>query len=221
MNNRIVVALPFFALLALQTACVVVDGSPGGDRATRTSDPGDFDGIAIATGFDSIEVDVCGDCDAEVRLSGDDRQIDDVTLEITNGTLEIDRKSTLVITDIDLQAKIRVPSLRQFVNTGSADTTISDVRAEVFELVSTGSGDTTVKGAVGVLDVVVTGSGEVSAYGLTADSVQVIASGSGDAEVCANERLEAQTTGSGNVFYDCSPEDMDSNSTGSGKVSVR
>lgn len=213
--------MSMIAVAALSTACVYVDGSPGGDRTTRTSSPDDFDQVAINGGFDHVEIQVCGDCEPRVKISGDDRQVDEVIIAVDDGELGLDHRSRIVVTDIDLDAEIRVRNLRGVVNSGSADITITGIATEEFDLVNSGSGDVTLEGITGELDGTLSGSGGVSAYDLEASVVDLTLSGSGDAEVCAKQSIHARTTGSGDVFYDCDPDDTDFNSTGSGRISIR
>lgn len=206
---------------AAQTACVVVDGSPGGERTTRTSEPDDFDRLAVTGGFKHVDVRVCGDCAPRVKITGDDRQVDDIIVVVNDGELELRHRNRLVVTDIDLEAVVRVPNLVALVQSGSADVSVTGIASEDFDLVSSGSGDVEIEGIADALDATSSGSGDIAAYDLEANRVDITLSGSGDAQVCARDSLRARTTGSGDVFYDCKPETTDFNATGSGSISIR
>ncbi len=63
----------------------------------------------------------------------------------------------------------------------------------------------------------ISGSGDYYAFGLLANRSEVYISGSGDAEVYAEEYLKVKITGSGDVFYKGNPT-LDVSITGSGNV---
>lgn len=211
--------ISILAVAIASTACVGIDGS--GERATRTSEPGDFEGIALTGGFASVDVQVCGECEPRVKVTGDSRQLDDVIIMVDDGVLELRHRSRLVLTDIDLQAVIRVPTLSSISQSGSSDVVVTGVSIERFEATSSGSGDVSIEGSVDSFESISSGSGRIEAFNLESNVVDVTLSGSGDAEVCAKRELRARSTGSGNVFYDCNPEVTDFDATGSGRFSVR
>lgn len=214
------VSIAILAGCALQTACII-DGSPGGEPATRTSQPADFERLLVTGGFDHVDVRVCGDCAPLVKVTGDDRHVDDVIINVSNSTLELRHRSQLVVTNIDLRVVLHVPDLVRLDQTGSADVSVRGIATERFHVVASGSGNIELEGIVAQLDATSDGSGDVTAYDLQASDVDVTLTGSGDARVCAASTLRAQTAGSGDVFYDCNPETTDFDATGSGRISIR
>ena len=201
-------------------ACVIVDGD-GGRESTRVTNPSDeFDSLAVSGRFDHVEVEVC-DCQPTVKITGHERQVDNVTVLVDDGVLELDRDRQLIVTDIDLHVLVRAPKIATIVRSGSGDVRVTGVQTPTLEVVSEGSGNLDVSGQVEVLDIVKSGSGNVSAFDLVADTVEANGSGSGDIRVCARHRLRALLSGSGDLFYDCRPEDVDFDTTGSGRVSLR
>lgn len=218
MNRTLIVPL---LLVGLSCGCVVVDGSPGGERTTRTSQPGDFDQIVVDGAFHHVDVQVCGDCEPIVKVSGDDRQVEEVIVAVDDGVLELSRSRMAIFTDIKLEVLVRVPSLSRFINEGSSDATIAGVEAPEFTIVNSGSGDLVVEGETAVLSVVASGSGDVSGFDLSAREGDAVLSGSGDVQLCVAQSLRARLTGSGDLFYDCAPAQTDVEATGSGRVSLR
>jgi hypothetical protein len=224
MKTKTLILFSLAALIA-STGCVVVksEGPIGGsgDRITRNAEPEPFDQLVIDRAFKYIEVEVCDDCEPAVEVQGDEVQVDDVGITSDGDTLRLRGPKRLVITSTDLTATVTTSSLSKLVNSGTADVEATGIQTEVFEVVNSGSGDVTLEGLVSVLDVVMSGSGALNALDLQADTVEVTSSGSGDADVCARGLLRGQLTGSGDLSYDCSPEDTDVTTIGSGDVSIR
>lgn len=222
--NKKVLILSLAAAVIASTGCVYVkttDGPGHGERVTRNAEPEPFDQLVVDRSFKFVDVEICDDCDYTVEIQGDEGQVDDVTITTEGDTLRLRGPKKLVITSTDLTATVTTPKLDKLVNSGTADIDLVGVQTEVFEIVSSGSGDITLEGIVSVLDVVMSGSGELNAFDLQADTVEVTSSGSGDADVCARELLRGQLTGSGDLTYDCSPDDADVTTTGSGDLSLR
>lgn len=212
-------------LAAVVPACVVVtDHGPSGgsgERITRSADLVDFDAIVVDRKVDFLEIEVCDDCQPSLAVTGDEVEVEDVSYEVSGGELTLSGPDRHVFTATDLNCTIRTPSLDRLVLNGSGDAEITGIRAETFEVISTGSGDAKLQGTVGVLDAIVDGSGDLEAFDVRAETADITASGSGDVLVCVSGLLRARLTGSGDLVYDCSPEQKDVSSLGSGKVSVR
>jgi hypothetical protein len=64
-----------------------------------------------------------------------------------------------------------------------------------------GSGSVTVKGQASEMALSISGSGSVNAFDLNSENVTVGVSGSGDAQVNANTKLDVRASGSGSVSY--------------------
>lgn len=81
----------------------------------------------------------------------------------------------------------------------------------------TGSGDIFLKGDCPIHDYKTSGSGKLFAFDFVTDQTNLKISGSGDAEVLANQQLDVQISGSGDVYYKGNPA-LIVEVTGSGNV---
>lgn len=81
-----------------------------------------------------------------------------------------------------------------------------------------GSGDAYLGGMADLFSISINGSGDVKAIGMKSKAVEVRISGSGDAEVFAQESLEVKIAGSGDVKYQGNPKKVDQRVSGSGSI---
>jgi hypothetical protein len=81
-----------------------------------------------------------------------------------------------------------------------------------------GSGKVIASGSAQEVKATISGSGEVLAADLVVDKCDVRISGSGDVEINVNKELDANISGSGSVTYKGNPSQVNSHSSGSGKV---
>jgi len=89
---------------------------------------------------------------------------------------------------------------------------IDDLEARI-----SGSGDIFLEGQGDDLDLVISGSGEFNAFNYFVEDASVRISGSGEAEVNVEERLDVLISGSGNVLFRGNPL-LDIRISGSGQV---
>lgn len=81
-----------------------------------------------------------------------------------------------------------------------------------------GSGKIIASGTAKRIRTTISGSGEVRAADLEVEECEVRISGSGDVEVNVKQALDATISGSGSVSYRGNPNQVNSHSSGSGKV---
>lgn len=81
-----------------------------------------------------------------------------------------------------------------------------------------GSGKIVAKGTAKNIQATISGSGEVLAADLEVDRCEVRISGSGDVEINVKSELDATISGSGSVTYKGNPSQVNSHSSGSGRV---
>jgi hypothetical protein len=81
-----------------------------------------------------------------------------------------------------------------------------------------GSGKVYASGKAQEVKATISGSGEVLAADFVVDKCDVRISGSGDVEINVNKSLDANISGSGSVTYKGNPSQVNSHSSGSGKV---
>lgn len=93
------------------------------------------------------------------------------------------------------------------------DVDYSEIDARV-----TGSGTVEIQGACNEFEYKITGSGDIHGFDLISNRGDVEITGSGDAEVFVNEFLSVKITGSGDVLYKGTPEEILTDISGSGDV---
>lgn len=173
-----------------------------------------------------------------VEIEGSSEFINDINKEVRNGSWEIYYKTRgRNYNPPEINIYITVSNLNKVAVAGSGKIrSVNTFRTNEMDVEVSGSGqialiaevadlDIEVSGSGGVimdgqtreLDVEISGSGKVNTTKLTAEQVEVAISGSGRAEVHANQQLDASISGSGKVAYTGSPS-IQSNVTGSGSV---
>jgi len=82
-----------------------------------------------------------------------------------------------------------------------------------------GSGDLALSGKTRDLSIKISGSGDVEAYGLVAENVEAVVSGSANIKVTATQMIDARVSGSGDIDYRGNPKKVTTKISGSGDVS--
>jgi hypothetical protein len=155
-----------------------------------------------------------------VDVTTDDNLLPIIETKVESDTLKIDSKQSYN-TSLGVKVKITVPVLNGVSVSGSGNISAKGVKSGDLEASVTGSGDVTLTGMADLLRGHITGSGELRAGDLAAKNVRITVTGSGDATVHANEELEAQVTGSGDVHYSGNPPKVKKSITGSGSIARR
>ena len=206
---RLLLPLAAVAALALAGCGIEDDGPP----RTQTRDVGAFTRIANE---DSLDVRVHVGEQRRVVVHGGEDVIDDVGVEVRDGTLEIsfDHHGW---GGNSASVDVSVPELTAIAVGGSGDIEADGIVADAFELASDGSADITLAGSARQLAVELEGSGDADLAGLAVREADVRVSGSGDVEVRADDRLAATVEGSGDLEYHGDPE-VDEHVDGSGDL---
>ncbi len=127
--------------------------------------------------------------------------VDDLDLKVSgSGNISLDVTGNNITSKISGSGNIRLAL--------DAQTLVSTI---------TGSGNNHLTGKVPTHDFEVKGSGDVMGFELITDDTFIKISGSGKAEVYADNTLDVDISGSGNVFYKGSPA-LDVKISGSGEV---
>lgn len=101
---------------------------------------------------------------------------------------------------------------------GSGKVYIAHAIAGTAKFSMSGSGKVLAAGKAQVVKADISGSGKLLAADMEADRCDVRITGSGDVEINVKSELDARITGSGSVSYKGSPNHVNSNSSGSGKI---
>ena len=108
-------------------------------------------------------------------------------------------------------------SALQIAVSGSGSIT-SSVTANQLGAAVSGSGALNLAGTVKNADIKVSGSGHIRANDLKTEAVDASISGSGNIHILANKSINARVSGSGRLVYTGNPTNVNSNTSGSGRV---
>jgi hypothetical protein len=197
------------------------------------------------SGFDSVLVTGSGEAtitvgDAEsVTIEADDNIIPLIDTTIQGSQLVISIKpGNSFSTTRTVRYTISAKTLKGLSLSGSANASVSPVKADAFTATTSGSGNIKIAdlqgqsltarssgsgnievaaGKVDTVTITCSGSGNFTAGGLQGGAVQATTSGSGNITVWAKDTLNAKTSGSGNVRYYGQPAVTRAES-GSGRV---
>lgn len=118
----------------------------------------------------------------------------------------------------DVKIVVTAPSVRRFVMNGSSDLYISGFDQPELSLEMTGSGDILAQGRATSLNLIATGSGDADLESLSVSDARVSLSGSGDARVAPTRSADLTTSGSGDIELTTRPATLRQSATGSGDV---
>ncbi|QQL49879.1 head GIN domain-containing protein [Mucilaginibacter ginkgonis] len=192
---------------------------------------GSFDTYLTQGGTESVKVEAPGDI------------INEIKTEVVDGELKIYQKSkgwgnwwngshkkvVIYISAKQLKAVSQSGSGDLFFKNGISSSSLvlhvsgsgnATGRVEAGELQCSvsGSGDMKLEGKASNAAITVSGSGTYSARDLVTNNVAVRVSGSGDATVNANDKIDASVSGSGDVRYTGAAKNVSTSKSGSGSV---
>lgn len=183
--------------------CHVSANVDSGPTVQRGYQVGGFDGIAVDGPYDVRVVSGGG---TNVAASGPQKSLDKMTVEVSNGMLQI-RPAKQEGINIDLsnsghvKVTVTVPTLQNAALTGSGALTVEKLTTPSFKGEVGGSGDLRLDNVdVQTLELTTTGSGDIRAIG-KARSAKLTVTGSGDIDgrKLAAENAQAQVSGSGSI----------------------
>ncbi len=199
-----------------------------------------FSAVAVSGSFD---VYITQGSTESVKVEANGNEIDKIITEVKDGVLKIYNKSSSGFTwnwnsDSKRVVRIVAKDLKSIGMSGSGDIYFKegfrtqalkvstsgsgDIEGKVdvknLESVSTGSGDIKLTGRADVSNIRISGSGDFSGKNLVTISTTIRISGSGDATVNATEKIDASTSGSGDVRYTGGARNVNSNTSGSGDL---
>jgi len=206
------------------------------ERAT-----GDYEAIAVSGWFD---VELIDGTEGTISMKGEENLLEYIITEVKDGKLVVKpekgvnlqpsswKSGTISITipvkeinavsmsgsgDLEGKTVLKGSGFKTSMS-GSGDLSLH-LEVQDLDVHVSGSGDMDLKGSTNNLEVQISSSGDVHAFGLNANNVSAIVSGSANIEVTANESLKARVSGSGDISYRGNPAKIDSKTSGSGDVS--
>jgi hypothetical protein len=182
------------------TACAQTNA----DMSRSSADLRDFDGIALGISADVY----VSQGDYNVEITGPEKSIDKVELEVNGGTLGIGTKrGTRNWNSRGVKVYVTMPNLSSIAIGGSGDVKVEDAFNNMGKLSISvgGSGNVDIAGKAKSIEISVAGSGDVDASGVDADRAEISIAGSGNVKVGTVDKLEASIAGSGDVYYKGNP----------------
>ena len=154
----------------------------------------------------SWNVDVKVGKENSVVIEGKKDLISRVKTEVVDGELRVGLESNVFSLfsshDLDdLTAHITTPDLTAFTLDGSGKATVDGLTGGNTRIVLDGSGDIKAKGKLDTLTMVISGSGTADLSGLESTKASATINGSGSATVDPRETLAAVVNGSGHIRY--------------------
>ena len=148
----------------------------------------------------SLSISGSGDVTVETPFEGDDLSIS------VSGSGNVKADKTLTFKKLETQIS------------GSGDMNLSDVASDDVSSKVTGSGNIELKGKAQTAHFTVAGSGDLEAKNLIAKSVVASVGGSGNITCHADEAIDANAGGSGEIKYSGNATSVKSHAGGSGAV---
>ena len=178
-----------------------------GYAATKTVNVGTFNAIKV-----NSHVNVAftqGKSNHKATIDGKSNEIvEDVTIEVKNGTLTIDRKNKKWKSAPDINdfptVTVASPEIHSITINGSGDFTTSDLTSTNLEININGSGSFTANGInASAATAKVNGSGEISIKSLKSTNTETDVNGSGDLSIsdgCDCTAIVTNLNGSGDLY---------------------
>lgn len=194
--------------------------------------------------FDAIEI----HGGADVRISRGETQAVSVTApksalaafetRVSGGTLSLEARTCAFSSSKTVQVAITVPALRSIEVAGSGNVNSPDLfetegvhlaisgsgvivasfKAKTVDASIGGSGTMKLAGAAEALQAEISGSGDIAAFPLVAERASVSINGSGNAQVTATTKLDAEISGAGTIVYKGNPPTVNAEENGSGEI---
>jgi hypothetical protein len=209
-SPRIFLIIPAAAAALALGGCVGIDAGP---TQTERRDVPQFTRIKAE---DQVDVDVRAGEPRSLHVRAGEKVIDDVRTEVRDGTLYVSYDGP-GIRNGRLLVEVATPHVEAIGITGSADVRADDLDERALEIRVSGAGDITASGRVERLTLDVSGSGDADLAEVLAREARVDLSAAGDADVRAQERLDADVSGAGDLAYRGDPR-VDRRVTGAGDV---
>jgi hypothetical protein len=122
---------------------------------------------------------------------------------------------------LPITISIETPAIEKVDLVASGTITLPEVSGETLDLHLSGAGNIHASGKSKDLRATVTGAGNIRALDLRTENTVVRILGSGNAEVCAENQLDAKISGSGNISYTGAAAILKIDVLGSGSISRR
>ena len=194
----------FFLLVPAAIAAFAVAGCSLGDDGPRTTQTRDVPAFTRIENDASVDIRLHVGEPQRVQVRAGENVIDDVHTDVRDGTLRVTFDHDGMFGG-DAVVDATVPRLTGIDISGSGDIDADGIDADALDVRATGSATVALEGDVRRLAVELDSSGDADLADLTAREASVAVSGSGDADVRADRRLDVNVDGSGDVRYHGDP----------------
>lgn len=150
-------------------------------------------------------------------IRGDENIIDLIAAEIQNDTLQVYPKKS-ICPRRDLLIDITLETLNYISALGTMDVKIDGIQSDALKIDIDGSSTVSASGKTDSLTAAIGGTGNLQANNLHSGNATLSIAGVGEAHVYVTDRLSADITGVGNIYYSGNPEKVDRRITGLGSV---
>lgn len=150
-------------------------------------------------------------------VQGDPSELKSLTYTCANGTLEINTKPNVTLTQ-GFNFTLKNGAIDKVTLNGSQSIVIKNLVRNDFGLIIDGSGEFSAEGKVEYLDMLLNGSAEVDLSGLHTINSKVTLNGAGSVQVNAVSTLNAEVNGAGTITYIGSPLTLNKQVNGSGTI---
>lgn len=177
----------------------------------------DFDELEVSGAY-NIEIEVGSNTSLEINAEDNLQKY--IKTEVINNRLIIENSHSLS-PKRKIKIVISTPSLQEVESSGISNIYADGIDERVFTLDLSGAGFIELYGKVEQFNAELSGAGRLEAKELYARFIDIDASGASNAEVYVSERLVVDLSGTGTIEYFGSPDEVDENISGVGRLVSR
>jgi len=223
MSRRVLLGIAALVLAAL--ACQALSLPPAVTNRVVGSGKDASEARQVDGEFTSVQLDGSADVNIllttvqSVNVESDDNIVPLVETKVVNGKLIVNMKPGVSYTTTrGVIVTVGIKSLERVTLNGSGKMQVANMSGPELAIELPGSGHIEAEGKVDHVSITVAGSGDVVANQLKAHTADVTLLGSGNISLFADQSLQANLAGSGNIRYEGNPPQVTKNVTGSGDI---
>lgn len=225
-------------LIITVTSCVSGQFRPkvtgNGKVVTTERNAGHFDVLKVSSG---IDVYLTQGNEESISLEADENLHDYIKTEISGNTLRIYsdaniRKARAKIVHVtmkdikkitassagDVYGKSPIKTEELSLSTSSAGDIQLEIEVKNVSCDISSAGDITLKGTANNLEANLSSAGDLKAYELTVKTADVSTSSAGDAKITVTEKLIANTSSAGDIYFKGDPPVVDGHTSSAGGI---
>lgn len=211
------------AALSAGAVAILLAGSALAAESTQKYDLKGFTGIEVDG---HVEMEVKVGKKFYVEVSGRERDMENLIVEVEDGTLRIYKKrgrrgGWFRDRSRELNAVIHLPKLNSVEIDGMSDAKISNIDSDKFSLDIDGHGDLTLTGKCGRADIEIDGHADIDARDFKCEDVVLDVDGHGNIELFAGKTLSIDINGHGDVEVYGNPRLKKFRTSGMGRFEIK